>query len=138
MMDVNGLQKLTEPGADMNPDDINPDHTFRNDLWDKLSNLTKDAKRYSQEYESIFEPSMIDTPYVPVKSVFIVAGNRHEYDAYIQRKRIAGVDVMNYVYVAGADTLRGRRDISGYFIGTYRNRPDLDDIKLLIQQSKFR
>ena len=64
---------------------------------------------------------------LPVK--YIVAGNYEQYQAYVKRKpRIE----YYYKYVSGVDTLRGLSEIEGAFIGTYDQRPDIEDIKRMI------
>jgi hypothetical protein len=70
---------------------------------------------------------------LPVK--YIVAGNYNEYQAYVKRKpRIEHY----YKYVAGTDTLRGLSSIDGFYIGSYKNRPDIDEIKAIIATIKTR
>lgn len=60
----------------------------------------------------------------PIK--YIVAGNYNEYQAYVKRKpRIE----YYYKYVSGVDTLRGLSEVNGAYIGTYYQRPDIEDIK---------
>lgn len=54
--------------------------------------------------------------------LYIIAGNNEEYLKW--RRTRTG----NSVYVYSPDALLGCRNISGYFIGSYRKRDDLDDI----------
>jgi len=63
----------------------------------------------------------------PIK--YIVAGNYNEYQAYVKRKTR---DQVYYKYVSCVDTLRGLSEIDGYYIGTFYQRPDIEDIKALI------
>ncbi len=63
---------------------------------------------------------------------FIVAGNYDEYKNYIKEK---GTDNL-YVYVYSPDQLRGLRDIKGFYIGSWRNRRDIEEIKMIIHHSK--
>ena len=61
---------------------------------------------------------------------YIVAGNYQEYKFFINKKKI---DPKDFVYVSNADMLRGQKDIHGYYIGSWRNREDIDSIKLSIE-----
>jgi hypothetical protein len=60
----------------------------------------------------------------PIK--YIVAGNYNEYQAYVRRKTR---DQVYYKYVSGVDRIRGLSEIDGYYIGTFYQRPDIEDIK---------
>lgn len=60
----------------------------------------------------------------PIK--YIVAGNYNEYQAYVKRKTR---DQVYYKYVSGVDRIRGLSEIDGYYIGTFYQRPDIEDIK---------
>ncbi len=60
----------------------------------------------------------------PIK--YIVAGNYNEYQAYVKRKTR---DKVYYKYVSGVDRIRGLSEIDGYYIGTFYQRPDIEDIK---------
>lgn len=64
---------------------------------------------------------------LPVK--YIVAGNYEQYKEYVKRKpRIE----CYYKYVFSIDTIHGLSEIEGAFIGTYDQRPDIEEIKRLI------
>jgi hypothetical protein len=70
---------------------------------------------------------------LPVK--YIVAGNYNEYQAYVKRKpRIEHY----YKYVSGVEILRGLSSIDGFYIGSYKDRPDIDDIIVQIASIKSR
>ncbi len=60
----------------------------------------------------------------PIK--YIVAGNYNEYQAYVRRKTR---DQVYYKYVSGVDRIHGLSEIDGYYIGTFYQRPDIEDIK---------
>jgi hypothetical protein len=64
---------------------------------------------------------------------YIIAGNRDEYGAW----RIKNQIYQGCVYVSGVDSIRGTREPHGKLIGTWYNRPDLNDIlhQLLIAGS---
>lgn len=57
---------------------------------------------------------------------YVVAGT---YDQYVNYARTKTDDVF-YIYVSGPDMLRGLRDPKGVFIGTWMDRPDIEDIVL--------
>ena len=66
---------------------------------------------------------------------FVIAGNRAEADDWIKKdlkKRHAqGFTTLSwsdYVVVSGADKLRGWNEPHGVFIGTWRERKDMEDI----------
>ena len=67
--------------------------------------------------------------------IFVVAGNRHEYNAHINKK---GYNPNEFVYVSDPLQLRGLETIEGFYIGTYYDRPDFKEIKELIQIIKSR
>jgi len=64
---------------------------------------------------------------------FVVAGNRHEYNAHINKM---GYNPNEYVYVSDPLQLRGRIEIEGFYIGTYYDRPDIAEIQQIIAISK--
>ena len=74
------------------------------------------------------------------KETYIVAGNRAEFDNYVNRKHAEDVDNYNkeYVYVRDRYTLMGVSDIKGYYIGTAFMRKDIDQIKQAIAYVKER
>jgi len=60
--------------------------------------------------------------------LFVVAGNYQEFEDFVIRKRMKGF-TYDFVYVSGADMLRGMTTIRGFYIGTYRERPDWSEIR---------
>lgn len=44
------------------------------------------------------------------------------------------VSLSDYVYVSDEDKLRGMQEVHGYFIGTYRQRPDL---RIIVQRIRL-
>ena len=61
--------------------------------------------------------------------VYVIAGNHAQYVEYKRRKhRENDGGVEEYVYVSSVNTIRGIRDPSGVFIGTWRDRTDIMDI----------
>ena len=65
--------------------------------------------------------------------IFIVAGNRAEYTAWVDRN---GYKYTETQYVQNANSLRGIGNIRGFYIGTYASRPDIQDIMSVIATSK--
>ncbi len=70
------------------------------------------------------------------EKIFIVAGNYQQYKDWVKRNidRLYQADpsrsisLSNFVYVSAADTFRGQRKVHGYFVGTFRDRPDINEI----------
>lgn len=68
---------------------------------------------------------------------YIITGTRSEYNEFILRKShelfSMGVDISlsHFVYVVNSDVLRGIENPTGWFYGTWRERPD---IKPLMQE----
>lgn len=65
---------------------------------------------------------------------FVVAGNRDQYLNFIKRKTAelwnqgyTSVTLSHFVY-ATPDSLRGCRNPGGWFIGTWYERPDAEEI----------
>ena len=68
--------------------------------------------------------------------VFIIAGKYDEYLHYLRNKYRIGDNINRYRYVGDSTVLRGHVNISGFYIGTYYTRHDLNDLKQLIAMSK--
>ena len=66
---------------------------------------------------------------------FVVAGNYEQYRNHIRKMRY---DHKEYVYVSDVRQLRGREKIEGFYIGTWQDRPDIDEIKMTIAVIKER
>jgi preprotein translocase subunit Sec63 len=66
---------------------------------------------------------------------YVVAGNWNEFINYTKNR--VHDDTM-YIYVNNVDVMRGLNEISGVFIGTFHLRPDLEEIKWMIQNIKSR
>ncbi len=73
--------------------------------------------------------------------VYIVAGNFKEYTEYVDRKHYEWlkpdsntlVSPYFYINVSNVDKLRGLNKIQGFFIGSYEQRADIDEIKMAIK-----
>lgn len=70
--------------------------------------------------------------------VYYVAGYFGEYVEYRKRKEKDGVDVSNWRYVSKTTDLRGLTKIKGFYIGSFEDRPDIEDIRIIIEQIKGR
>jgi hypothetical protein len=77
------------------------------------------------------------------KKIFIVAGNVQEFEAYKAKKLVEWTEYSNmvdpfpeYVYVQNAWQLKGLNEIEGYYIGSYKNRTDLDEVLWCIKAIK--
>jgi hypothetical protein len=64
---------------------------------------------------------------------FVVAGNRHEYNHHIDKM---GYNPNEYVYVSDPIQLRGVENIEGFYLGSYKNRLDIEEIQQIIFRSK--
>ena len=60
--------------------------------------------------------------------LFVVAGNYAEFQDFVIRKRMKGFSY-DFVYVSGAEMLKGMSTIRGFYIGTYREREDWPQIR---------
>ena len=60
--------------------------------------------------------------------LFVVAGNYQEFQDFVIRKRMKGFSY-DFVYVSGAEMLKGMTTIRGFYIGTYREREDWPQIR---------
>jgi len=79
--------------------------------------------------------------------IFVVAGTLAEFKQFMHKKldqlwkqyneegRMFNISMSDFVYVNSIETLRGHRNIHGYFYGTFRNRPDLRDIVRFIRKT---
>ena len=70
-------------------------------------------------------------------NILIVAGNYAEFSAYKRHKLNQalmnddaglGMEIQSYRYVESANSIRGMRDVSGVFIGSWRSRKDILEI----------
>ena len=79
------------------------------------------------------------------KKIYIVAGSFTEFSEYKEKKLLEWTEYSNildyfpeYVYVANVWQLKGLNEIEGYYIGSYKNRIDLDEITWCIKAIKAR
>jgi len=88
-------------------------------LEDSKKALLEEAEKYSTNIHS--------------GKIFIVAGTRAEYTAWVERN---GYKYTETQFVQNANSLRGIRNIKGFYIGTYASRHDIQDIMSVIATSK--
>jgi len=67
--------------------------------------------------------------------LYVVAGNQDEYDDFVIRKRMKGIDY-DFRYVISADVLHGLNCIRGFYIGSYQERDDWSEIDSVIKMIK--
>lgn len=70
------------------------------------------------------------------KSIYIVAGTYSEFKNYVITKvntHDNSSEFHQYIYVHSADVLRGLSSLDGFFVGTWRERKDIPEIKLAIK-----
>jgi hypothetical protein len=79
------------------------------------------------------------------KKIFIVAGNVQEFEAYKAKKLVEWTEYSNildpfpeYVCVHNGWQLKGLNEIEGYYIGSYKDRTDLDEVLWCIKAIKGR
>lgn len=64
---------------------------------------------------------------------YVVAGNIAEYKHHIYKK---GYDPQEYIYVSSPMVLRGRSEVEGFYIGSYEQREDIQEIREIIAYIK--
>lgn len=68
------------------------------------------------------------------EKIFIIAGNFQQAAEFRKKKAKelwdAGKDISlsHFVIVDGPESFRGFSDVHGFFVGTFRERPDIKDI----------
>jgi len=70
------------------------------------------------------------------KSIYIVAGTYSQFKNYVITKvntHDNSSEFPRYIYVHSADVLRGLSSLDGFFVGTWRERTDISEIKLAIK-----
>jgi hypothetical protein len=66
--------------------------------------------------------------------IFIIAGNHQQYKTFIPKKAKElwtpdyNISLSHFHYVTGSETLQGYSNPTGYFIGSWIERKDLDVI----------
>jgi hypothetical protein len=70
------------------------------------------------------------------KRIYIVAGTYSQFKNYVITKvntHDNSSEFPRYIYVHTADVLRGLSSLEGFFVGTWRERKDISEIKLAIK-----
>jgi len=95
---------------------------------DELHNDLNDLIKQREE-QSLVEKTAYEERHK--RKTFVVAGNYAEYVEWVERK---GYNTKEYVFVYTVDTLRGisAEDLKGIYIGSWRHRADIDEIKQMI------
>lgn len=76
-------------------------------------------------------PISYDNDYIPVYTTkYIIAGSYAEYKDFLKRKSFNSDE---YKFVSNSNVLRGMRNVHGYYVGSWRQRTDIEDIKLAIE-----
>lgn len=92
------------------------------------------------DWQQLVKPKPLATPNLENTVKYVISGTRAEFLRWLgERASLLDPDGnVKYKYVADVNTLLGNVNISGYFIGTYKNRPDIDEIFDVIHRSKIR
>ena len=91
----------------------------------------------SLEWEFLAKHWPKDKPDTANDPLWIIAGNRMEFEDFVIKKRMMGLH-FDYRLVSHADQLRGLERIRGFYIGTYEERPDWPQIQEHIKIIKSR
>jgi len=92
----------------------------------KKTDFSLDEWNFLNKFWSIQEPHTASEP------LWIVAGTLHEFHDFVIKKRTMGLH-FDYRFVYGPDVLRGLSRIRGFYIGTYKDREDWDQIENVIK-----
>lgn len=70
-----------------------------------------------------------------VEKKYIIAGTYSEFENFVNKKRMSG-DQTQYIFVEKPEQLYGLVDIKGYYVGSYRQLPEIESIMDRIETSK--
>jgi hypothetical protein len=72
--------------------------------------------------------------------IFVIAGTHEQFTQFVVRKAIqlwdggnTSVSLSDFVYVSGPERLKGFNSVHGYFVGTFRQRKDIEQILEMIR-----
>ena len=65
----------------------------------------------------------------------VIAGNYQQYRDYLAERQ--SVNKSKWRYIASEHDLRGYREASVHFVGTYYSRKDLSDLRDLVSASGY-
>ncbi len=73
---------------------------------------------------------------------YVVCGNRHEFDYFINQKALDlfgkgndSISLSHFVYVDGADRIKGISNPTGWFYGNWKNNPKIEEIMIQLAQA---
>ena len=73
---------------------------------------------------------------------YVVCGNYNEFSHFIQQKSLelfgqgdTSISLSNFVYLDSAEKLRGVAEPTGWFYGTWKNNPNIEDIMIALSCS---
>lgn len=71
------------------------------------------------------------------EKIFVVCYNHSEFQNFLfhRIKKDPTIERKNYIYVNGADSLRGHRNPKGFFYGGWRERKDIKHILMILRVS---
>jgi len=85
----------------------------------------------SGTYNTITGTSLFDQTLVSIKTKkYIIAGTEKEYKDFLKRRNFKSDE---YEFVNSPLNIRGMRNIHGFYVGTWKLRKDIDEIKLAIE-----
>lgn len=74
---------------------------------------------------------------------FVIAGNRFQATDFINKKvqqlyemGTTSISLSNFVYVSDVSSLKGYSNPTGWFVGTWRERKDIDEIIIQLLMAK--
>ena len=65
---------------------------------------------------------------------YIIAGNYSEYNAFLKRKKF---NTEEYKFVYNPSILKGLKNVHGYYVGSWKTRTDIDEIKSAIEDANL-
>ena len=73
---------------------------------------------------------------------FVVCGNVNEFNQFIRDKSLellgqgdTSISLSHFVYLDSAEKLRGVSNPTGWFYGTWKNNPNIEDIMIALASS---
>jgi len=73
---------------------------------------------------------------------YVVCGNYNEFNHFIQRKALelfgigdASISLSHFVYVDSKEKIIGIHEPTGWFYGTWKNNPNIEDIMIALAGS---
>ena len=72
------------------------------------------------------------------EKIFIVAGNYEQYKQWVKNNidryysNNTSISLSNFVFVSGPEIFRGYNEVHGVYTGSYKNRPDINEIVQMI------